>query len=101
MGEKRRRRLTGRLHGRRSAVPAPCGHGRLREPGDARSGRAGPRGGDGARAGGNGGVFGTNGGNGDMSGGSKGRSIVISGSGSVNYVVSGTIYGPTFNGGVF
>ncbi len=64
-------------------------------------GGAGGGGGDGARSGGNGGSFGNNGGNGDMSGGSKGRSIVISGSGSINYVVSGTIYGPTFNGGVF
>ena len=64
-------------------------------------GNGGGGGGDGARSGGNGGSFGNNGGSGDMGGGHKGRSIVISGSGSVNYVVSGTIYGPTFNGGVF
>lgn len=64
-------------------------------------GNGGGGGGDGARSGGGGGSFGNNGGSGDAGGGGKGRSIVISGSGSVNYVVSGTIYGPTFNGGVF
>jgi len=64
-------------------------------------GSGGGGGGDGARSGGNGGSYGSDGSSGDTGGGSKGRSIVISGSGSVNYVVSGTIYGPTFNGGVF
>lgn len=64
-------------------------------------GSGGGGGGDGARSGGNGGSYGSNGSSGDTGGGGKGRSIVISGSGSVNYVVSGTIYGPTFNGGVF
>ena len=69
------------------------------------AGNGGSGGGSGGRGGGGGGNFGQEGGHGGnpnhTAGGGPGRSIVISGSGSVNYVVSGTIYGPTFNGGVF